>query len=71
MYIFNPCLTSLSLAAKKNPRQDFAHLTLSNTVPVLEGEVGLYRTGSDGCLPEALERAGVSQRNCTVYCCGV
>jgi hypothetical protein len=25
-------------------------------VPLLEGEAGLYRTGSDGCLPETVER---------------
>ena len=49
--------------AKKNPRQDFAHFTLSNTVPLLEGEAGLYRTGSESCLPEALERPPVSLVN--------
>ena len=53
-------LTLSQLAAKKNPRQDFAHLTLSNPVPLLEGEAGLYRTGSDGCLPETVEREQVT-----------
>ena len=43
IYIFHP--------AKKNPRQDLAHLQFGNTEPLVEGENSvLVRTGSDGCL---------------------
>ena len=38
--------------AKKNPRQDLAHLQLANTEPLVEGEAPLIRTGSDPCLNE-------------------
>ena len=37
-------------------------MTLSNPVPLMEGEAGLYRTGSESCLPEAVERGPVSGR---------
>ncbi len=41
-------------AAKKNPRQDFAHMHLNNVEPLVEGEAPvLMRTGSDGCLNES------------------
>ena len=56
-------LSPLPPPAKKNPRQDLAHLTLSNTVPLLEGEAGMFRTGSEGCLPEAVERTEVRGLN--------
>lgn len=42
----------LYFAAKKNPRQDFAHLHYDNSTPLVEGEKPLMRAGSDSFLNE-------------------
>ena len=48
--------------AKKNPRQDFAHLHFDNVEPLVEGEAPvLIRTGSDGCLNQQHYSSAQSQ----------
>lgn len=45
------CANFFFFTAKKNPRQDLAHLHFDNAEPLVEGETSLLvRTGSDGCL---------------------
>ncbi len=39
-------------SAKKNPREDFAHLRFDNSTPMVEGEKPLVRAGSDSFLNE-------------------
>lgn len=57
---FNSLHLLIPPAAKKNPREDLAHLRYDNQAPLVEGEASMVRAGSDSFLNE---HNGVSDSN--------